>query len=597
MSGCEQATFFRTDDLEALERVIRDFCSENGLVEVPYVRGQREDWGTIREIPGPTYYRWAVALGVGRGGWSILKTVPTQLLDEQPGPWRKHRVGFLARALGCDALHVTLHDRVLLTLEQAAPTGEVVQSLYFASGDSRILSVLNGKMHEEYLAPGLEHLDMPRSVFTALERSPGDGFDELLEQLAGRPWADVARALVEGGEVPFARVLAFATPRPAERPQMSPPPRKPPLRVTFAVEEHPLGTRYVLDGGVWVEGMSLRAAHVQAGGAFVRKVSSWLGVQIPHVSHVPHSPLIVYAPPRESVQRAEAETELLSIGTDIGSKLLLRVARGADTAELEDRGPTDSRARLNFVGRLARALLHAPVIADAAYRGLRFVVSEHASVTHGTFAGERLVTAWRREGTLIIKIEGKEPFELPGRCMAIAGMPGRVALALDMLDDSERLIVIDIDTGELHEVLRSDEHLTFRHPSLCFAGDVLGIGAVRPGRPLAPVVVTLEGGNLEVRPGDFLEWRRGMSRVPLTVAELYSTHDTPVLWAGPQAVVVGPPGEGTALAVLDLRTQQRRPLFEVEGFTPLAFSTSGSRCLASCGPRRLCVGSIGYTSP
>jgi hypothetical protein len=586
-----QATFFRTDDLDALERAIRDLCAEEGLVAAPYVRRKRETWDRMQYGTGATSDQWALALGTGRGGWSIVKTAPLELLAE-PGPSGEHRLGIIARALRCDALHVSLYDGTAMLIAQAAPTGEVVLSGYTMDGPS-----FHGvEIDEEHIEPRIEHIDVPRSVHEALENSLADGFNELLDQLADQRWADVSLALIEGREVPSARVSSFV------RPALD---KMPPLRVTLAVEEHPLGTRYVLDGGVWVDGNTVDAANAEVGAAFVRKVASWLGVPVTLEPGVPRSSFCVRAAPSESVRRVGVETELLSIGSNDGAELLLHAARGVGTAELEERSPHQRR---RLVGVLARALVGACANADAAYCGFERVVTEPTPQAVGTFAGERLVTAWWRRGKSAIAIEGRELFELPGLCTAIAGMPGRVALALVTpgfvnersqgygQDDAAVIVVIDTDTGEVHEVLRSDARLTFGFTRLCFAGDVLGVRAERDG---APVIVTLDRGKREESPGDFQQWMREAMRVPLTVDDLYATYDMPMLWAGPHAVVVvdasGRTDEGAALAVLDLRTKQRRPLFDAEGLEPLACSASGSRCLARVGSRRLFVS--GYTMP
>ncbi|WNG42940.1 hypothetical protein F0U60_01640 [Archangium minus] len=398
--------------------------------------------------------------------------------------------------------------------------------------------------------------------------------------------------------MPSARVSSFV------RPTLD---KMPPLRVTFAVEEHPLGTRYVLDGGVWVEGSTLDAANAEVGAAFVRKVASWLQVPVTLESGVPRSVFCVRAAPSERVRRVGVETEVLSIGSAEGAELLLHAARGVGTAELEERSPYQRR---RLVDVLARALVGARANADAAYLGFERVVAEPTPHAVGTFAGERLVTAWWRLGKSAIAIEGRELFELPGLCTAIAGTSGRVALALVTpgfvnersqgygQDDAAVIVVIDINTGEVHEVLRSDAHLTFGFTQLCFAGDVLG---VRAERARAPVIVTFNRGKREEHPGDFQHWVREVIQAPRTVDDLYSRYDLPMLWAGPHAVVVADASAGTrwrtdegeTLAVLDLRTKQRRPLFDAAGLEPLAFSASGSRCLASAGSRRLFVGSIG----
>ncbi|QRK10798.1 hypothetical protein JQX13_12430 [Archangium violaceum] len=112
-----QATFFRTNDLDALERAIRDLCSEEGLVAAPYVRRERETWDRMQYGTGATSDRWALALGASRGGWSVVKTAPLDLLAK-PGPSGEHRLGIIARALRCDALHVSLQDGTAMVMAQ-----------------------------------------------------------------------------------------------------------------------------------------------------------------------------------------------------------------------------------------------------------------------------------------------------------------------------------------------------------------------------------------------------------------------------------------------------------------------------------------------
>jgi len=591
-----QATFFRTNDLDALDRAIRDLCVAEGLVAAPYVRRKRETWDRMQYGSGATSDRWALALGAGRGGWSVVKTAPLELLAE-PGLSGEHRLGIMARALQCDALHVSIYDGMAMVIAQAMPTGEVVLSGYSMDGPT-----FHGvEIDEEHLKPRIDCIDVPRSVHEALERSLVDGFDEVLDQLADGRWANVSLALVEGHEVSSARVSSFV------RPELD---RVPPLRVTLSVEEHPLDTRYVLDGGVWVDGNTIDAANAEVGAAFVRKVANWLEVPVTLEPGVPLSSFCVSAAPSESVRRIGVKTELLSIGSNDGAEFLLHVARAGGTAELEERSPHQRR---RLVGLLARALAGARANADAAYRGFERVVTEPTSLAVGAFAGERLVTAWWRRGKSAIALEGRELFEVPGLCTAIAGTPGRVALALVTpgfvnecsqgygQDDAAVIIVIDTVTGEVHEVLSSDASLTFGFTNLCFAGDVLGVRAERDGEP---VIVTLGSGKREESPGDFRQWVREAIRVPLMVDGLYSTYDMPVLWAGPHAVTVvdararssGLTDEEAALAVLDLRTKQRRSLCDAEGLEPLAFSASGSRCLARVGDaRRLFVGN--YTMP
>lgn len=590
MSKWGQVTFFRTSNFDALERAIHDLCLAEGLVAAPYVRRKRETWDRMQYGTGATSDQWALAIGAGQGGWTVVETAPLELLAE-PGPSGEHRLGILARALRCEALHVSLYDGIAMAIVQAAPTGEVVLSGYTMDGPS-----FHGvEIAEEHLRPRIRYVDVPPSVHEALERSLSDGFDELLDRLGNSEWVsdwvDVSGALIKGEEVPSARVLSFV------RPALD---TMPPLGVTFVVEEHPLGTRYVLDGGVWVDDSSLDAANAEVGAAFVRKVARWLDVPVTLEPGVPRSAFCVRGAPGESVRRVGVETEVLSIGSREGTELLLHAARGVGTAELEERSPYQRR---RLVEVLARALVGARANVDAAYGGFERVVAEPTPQAFGAFAGERLVTAWWRRGRSAIVMEGRELFELPGLCTAMAGTPGRVALALVTPsfvnersqgykhDDAVVIVIIDVDTGEVQEVLRSGAGLTFGFTHLCFAGGVLGVQAERGG---TPVIVTLDRGRGEEHPGDFPQWMREALRAPPTVDDLYSSYEVPILWAGPHAVVVGRADAAEGLAVLDLRTKQRRPLFDSEGLEPLACSESGSRCLGRGGARGLFVGRMGH---
>jgi hypothetical protein len=539
---------------------------------------------------GATSDRWALALGAGRGGWSVVVTAPLELLAE-PGLSGEHRLGTLARVLGCEALYVSLDDGSAMVVAEARPTGQILLSGYTLNG----LNFHGVQLEEERIRPRIESSGVPRSVHAALERHHSDGFDELLAQLADRHWVDVPYALIEGKPVPFARVLSFT------RPVLD---KKAPLRAKLAVEESPFGTRYVLDEGVWVNGGSIDAANATVGAAFVRKVASWLEVPVTLEPGVPLSSSCIRAAPSESVRRVGVETKLLYIGSAEGADLLLHVARGVGIAELEEYSPYQ---RQRLVDVLSRALVGSQASADAAYHGFERVLPEPTSQAIGTFAGERLVTAWRQRDKSAIAIEGKEVFELPGLCRAIAGAPGKVAFALVTLEvaneryysygqeDATVIIVMDVDTGEMHEVLRSNEHLMLGYTHLCFAGDVLGVQAERDG---VPTVVLLDGGKQEERTGDFQQWAREAMRAPPTVDDLYSTDELPMLWAGPDTVVAVEAsarasrrtGEGAALVVLDLRTGERRPLFDAAGLKPLACSASGARCLAKVDERRLFVG-------
>lgn len=231
------ATFFHTDDLDALEEAVARVCESTGMRRVEYKPRKREKWDAMQYGTGASSDHWSLALGVGRHGWSIVRTAPFELLAE-PDDRGDHRLGAIARALGCEALHVSLYDGVAMIVAQASATGEVVLSGYTMDGPT-----FHGvAIDEARFEPRIDRIELPRAVHDAVGAYLPDGFDALLAHLADAKWAEVGPALVEGKKIEGARVLSFA--RAIELEPV------PPLRAHLAVEQHPLGRRYVLDDAV-----------------------------------------------------------------------------------------------------------------------------------------------------------------------------------------------------------------------------------------------------------------------------------------------------------------------------------------------------------
>ncbi|MBN9686228.1 MULTISPECIES: hypothetical protein [unclassified Corallococcus] len=205
----------------------------------------------------------------------------------------------------------------------------------------------------------------------------------------------------------------------------------------------------------------------------------------------------------------------------------------------------------------------------AVYRDFERVFNEPTTHAVGAFAGERLVTAWWRLGRSAVAIEGRDVFEMPGLCTAIASTPRQLALALVTpghvngqsqgygQKDRSVIVIIDVGTGEVREVLHSDEHLTFGFTQLCFAGNVLGVSAERDGKP---TLVMIEGAARTESPGDFMAWARDVMPPPPGIDGLCSS------------------------------PEPRRPWCDAVGLKPVACSASGARCLAQVDTRRLFVG-------
>lgn len=573
------ATFFHTDDLDAVESAIARVCEASGMRGVEYKPRKREQWDAMQYGTGASSDRWSLAVGAGRRGWSIVRSAPFELLAE-PTESGEHRLGLVARALGCEALHVSLYDSVAMIVAQASARGEVVLSGYTMEGPTFHGVAIDEARYE----PKIDRIELPREVHEALDRYLPDGFEALLAHLADTRWSTVGAALVEGKKIAGARVLSFERATDVEL--------APPLRVRFAVEDHPLGRRYVLDDAVWVEDGGIDAIDAERGAAFVRKVARWLNVPVELDPCVPLGAFALLAPPADAPRRVGVTSEVLSIGERQGAVLGLHTSPALSYGELEERSPTQRRRLIEI---LTHALVGRRESADAVYGEFERVFTEPTSHAMGAFAGERVVASWWRRLKSAVLIEGHEVFELDGLCNGIAATPTRVALSLVTpghvnersqgygQDDPTRIVLIDVETRAVREVLRSDEHLRFGFTHLCFRGQTLGVEAARDG---AKVIVSLDGERRHEQSGEFGPWAYESVARGVDVEEHYHNYSTPMIWAGPSAVVVN----GEPLAVLDLETRRKRALFACRGLTPVACSESGDRCLARTGERRLFIG-------
>jgi len=119
-------TYLRTADLDHAERAVTALCTGEGYAPLPPgTSAGRDTW-----LPGPTHVQplWTTALVPGAGEWTMIMTLPHELLGtRRPGSDRPRLVD-LAVVAGCDAFTFDLFDGTAWVLAEANPRGEMALS-------------------------------------------------------------------------------------------------------------------------------------------------------------------------------------------------------------------------------------------------------------------------------------------------------------------------------------------------------------------------------------------------------------------------------------------------------------------------------------
>lgn len=574
-------SLLETDDVGAATRELITFFESEGWDVAPVAPRKRTKNDPMRYGTGASSRAWAVAIGPGARGFTTIATAPFGLLAE---PCLNGAAGLrlarLSSAVGCHGLHVSLQDGVALAVLETSKEGTTRVSGCTMEGPT-----FQGlEVPEDQWNASIRWNDVPRSVHAALERSSEEGFDAILESIAGgAAWATCGQDLLGGRSVQIegATTLCFVRREAEVRPAGE-------LSLCVRVEKHPLSKRIVLDDCVWIDDDGIEAADPKRGDAFLRKLAHFLHTSVPAGAHgVPIRAFCSFEPPE------------LAVGDHLEVQLGLAIE--GDRASLRERDPG---LRRSIVEHLAPALRGTRAHPDAAFDGFERLTTEPTVLSLGAFAGERAVAAiWRKRRTAIF-VDGVEVAEVPGIATALGAASRWLAVSVAEpassgrsqgygQDSPSRLLLFAIEDlvgakrkPKPRELLASDASLTFGFTALAFSDDERAIRMrVNRKRKAGFLTLDLATGQHKHTSQDLFDDPGLRERAARFEHAPWHRFGHPPMRVGTRGLVVG----GEPCLELDLETGSTRPLLGPAGLEPVAISASGARCIASIGERRLFV--------
>src|SRR5262245_44012060 len=239
-------TFVRHADVDAVEAALGRLFAAEGMKRTE-ARPRARDQHQLQYGSGRTSKYWAVALGAGAPGWTVLRGAPAELLGEPREDGGVPRLAALAREIGADAAHVSLYDGTAAVIVEASPDGTWGLSGYTMEGGLAFHGI---PIPEERAEPRFERTPLPAQVGRAFSSSLVDGYYGLLDTLAGdRNWDLMGGALIANERPPVSgvRLLRFERRDPGPR-------AAPPLRVGYAKAAGGRITLAAGGGAMWIDG-------------------------------------------------------------------------------------------------------------------------------------------------------------------------------------------------------------------------------------------------------------------------------------------------------------------------------------------------------
>jgi hypothetical protein len=210
MGEWQNTAYVQTDDLDAVERALEATCAAEGWTRVakPPLRVPSA-YDPMQYAQSSVNDLWAAAIAPGRGGWSLVKTAPLELLCEE-APDGLPRLAHVARHVSRGAFQVNLYDGDSLVLVEAMADGRTAKTGFDASCDDleQELDALDD------VEPRFVLLQHDPVVARAVQGDPVQAADTIASALGGAN-ARLAsnevqvRRLIPHEDLPVARTLYF----------------------------------------------------------------------------------------------------------------------------------------------------------------------------------------------------------------------------------------------------------------------------------------------------------------------------------------------------------------------------------------------------
>lgn len=164
-------TCIRSHDLDLIERALTQILEQEGHRRIPQPPLPENSSPVLSKILSDSWevtsYLWTIGLFAENLGWTIIKTVPPQLLCQRASCATRVRLSELARQTSCDAFHYRVYDGYSGTLLEANAAGETFVSGYIDSDDMSNMQFYDEPINK--LSGGLKFflLDVPEEMQAA----------------------------------------------------------------------------------------------------------------------------------------------------------------------------------------------------------------------------------------------------------------------------------------------------------------------------------------------------------------------------------------------------------------------------------------------
>lgn len=134
LSSSDGSTCVRSDNLDLIEQALTSILEQEGCRRIskpPLPQNSAPVMEKLRSFPSHvTPYFWVFGLVVGRFGWTLVQSWPSELLCQRARSATRPRLSELAMQTGCDAFHCMRGDRYWGAVLEADASGRT-----FASGN------------------------------------------------------------------------------------------------------------------------------------------------------------------------------------------------------------------------------------------------------------------------------------------------------------------------------------------------------------------------------------------------------------------------------------------------------------------------------
>lgn len=204
-------TCIRSNNLDLVEQTLTHILEKEGYRLIPKPPLPQNSKLLIQELLSSSYkvdsYLWVIGLNAGNLGWTIIKTSITELFCRRAKGNTRPRLSELSMHNGCDAFHLSVHNRYWGVLLEANAFGQTQATGYLDQYDVKNMQFYDEPVKEPKSKQNFFLIDVPEEFHAAgrrkvnLSKEEKQGREEELETLVEHYPEYFARALTEWREL------------------------------------------------------------------------------------------------------------------------------------------------------------------------------------------------------------------------------------------------------------------------------------------------------------------------------------------------------------------------------------------------------------